>query len=214
MNKKLIINIALSLVAVLLAYLVFDSVRQPIVFNDTVYERQFGSKDTTKISLNQRSIRQRLIDIKDAQVMYKQMHNHYADNFDTLIAFVKFDSIPVIHSEHDKDDTTYTKTIDRIVRYDKVLTELFGTRENFYPDSLCFIPYSKDNSAKFELEAGFVARSGVKVPVFEARAKYEDYLWDLDQQRVRNLAAEAEEYDKYPGLKIGAMTEPSLNGNW
>jgi hypothetical protein len=36
----------------------------------------------------------------------------------------------------------------------------------------------------------------------------------LDKQLVINLIASQTEIKKYPGLKVGSMTEPSTDGNW
>ena len=54
----------------------------------------------------------------------------------------------------------------------------------------------------------------MQVPVFEAKAPYETYLKGLDEQRIRNQAALQEDLDKYAGMKVGSMTEPSIDGNW
>lgn len=229
MNKKLIINIALVIVACVLGYLVVDSIRQPIIFTETLNKRQDGTWNADTKEINNKNgefevcVKQSLIDIRDAQILYRQRYNQFTDNFDTLIAFVKNDSLPIIIREHDAADSTYTKTIDKIVGYTKVADSLFGKRKNFSIDNMCYIPFSKDNAVKFEMEAGFINSGNVKVPVLEVRAPFETYLWDLDQQRVRNLKAEIEEKNKnitnpkmikYPGRKLGSLEEASLNGNW
>ena len=67
---------------------------------------------------------------------------------------------------------------------------------------------------QFELQAGYIMRGGLKVAVFEAKTPYKSYLWDLDPQRVNNLRAEQEDLEKYAGLKVGSMDEPSTSGNW
>ena len=54
----------------------------------------------------------------------------------------------------------------------------------------------------------------MNVPVFEAKAHYKTYLIGLDPQRIRNEAAQREDVNKYPGMKVGSMTEPSTDGNW
>ena len=70
MNKKLtIINIALALVAILLAYLVFDSIRQPVAFENTRKEREV-------------KVVQNLKDIRSTQTLFKQTYNRYTANFD------------------------------------------------------------------------------------------------------------------------------------
>jgi hypothetical protein len=36
----------------------------------------------------------------------------------------------------------------------------------------------------------------------------------MDKQLVVNNVQELEDKSKYPGLQVGSMTEPSIDGNW
>lgn len=203
MNKKLtLINIALALVAVLLAYLVFDSIRQPVAFENTRRERES-------------EVIQNLKDIRSTQTLFKQTYNRYTANFDSLIEYIKTGELPVVNIIPDPADTTFTKTINDTVGFVRVSDSLFKNRVNFNVNDLRYIPFS--NKVEFEMNAGFIMRGGLKVAVFEAKAPYKSYLNDEDKkfrQRVNNLRAEQEDLDKYAGLKVGSMDEPSLNGNW
>lgn len=203
MNKKLtIINIALALVAVLLAYLVFDSIRQPVAFENTRRERES-------------EVIQNLKDIRSTQTLFKQTYNRYTASFDSLIEYVKTGELPVVNIIPDPSDTTFTKTINDTVGFVKVSDSLFKNRVDFNVNDLRYIPFS--NKVEFEMNAGYITRGGLKVAVFEAKAPYKSYLNDEDKkfrQRVNNLRAEQEDLDKYAGLKVGSMDEPSLNGNW
>lgn len=199
-NKKLtLINIGLALVAILLAYLVFDSIRQPVAFENTRREREL-------------KVVQSLKDIRSTQTLFKQTYNRYTASFDSLIEYVKTGELPVVNIVADPNDTTFTKTINDTVGYIKVIDSLFRNRENFDVNTLRIVPFSQNQ--EFELEAGSIKRGGLKVAVFEAKTPYKSYLWDLDPQRVNNLRAEQEDLDKYAGLKVGSMDEPSLSGNW
>ncbi len=199
-NKKLtIINIVLAIVAVFLAYLVFDSVRQPVVFENTRREREI-------------KVVQSLKDIRSTQTLFKQTYNRYTASFDSLIEYVRTGELPIVNMIPDPEDTTFTRTINDTVGYIKVIDSLFNSRENFDINSLRIVPFSQD--VEFELQAGYIMRGGLKVAVFEAKTPYKSYLWDLDQQRVNNLRAEQEDLNKYAGLKVGSMDEPSTSGNW
>ncbi len=203
MNKKLtIINIALTLVAILLVYLVFDSIRQPVAFENTRRTRES-------------EVIQNLKDIRSTQTLFKQTYNRYTASFDSLIEYVKTGELPVVNIIADPTDTTFTKTINDTVGYIKVSDSLFKNRVNFNVNDLRYIPFS--NNEEFELQAGFITRGGLKVAVFEAKAPYKSYLNDEDKkfrQRVNNLRAEQEDLGKYAGLKVGSMDEASTNGNW
>ena len=201
-NKNLtIINIVLALVALLLVYLVYRSISEPVVFENIRKEREL-------------EVVQNLKDIRSTQTLFKQTYNRYTGSFDSLIEYIKTGKLPVVNIVADPNDTTFTKTINDTVGYIAVADSLFKNRENFNVESLRFVPYSENESVQFELQAGFITRGGLKVAVFEAKTPYYVYLYDLDQPRVNNLRAEQEDLDKYPGLKVGSMDEPSLNGNW
>jgi hypothetical protein len=52
------------------------------------------------------------------------------------------------------------------------------------------------------------------VYVFEAKAPFTTFLKGMDEQQVINIIAKFEDIEKYPGLKVGSLTEPSTDGNW
>ncbi|MBR5833173.1 MAG: hypothetical protein IKY48_01165 [Bacteroidales bacterium] len=90
---------------------------------------------------------------------------------------------------------------------------LFNERPDFCIDSLAFIPYSGGDSISLKADVREV--SGVKVPLFEARAPFKSLLKGLDEQLVVNTIAEKEDLDLYPGLKVGDIEKPNNNaGNW
>ena len=89
---------------------------------------------------------------------------------------------------------------------------MFKNRHNFNLETLRYIPFT--NNQEFEIEAGYITRGGMNVPVFEAKAPYKTYLNGLDPQRIRNAAAQQEAIDKYAGIKVGSMNEASIDGNW
>ncbi|MBO7286813.1 MAG: hypothetical protein J6U85_01145 [Bacteroidales bacterium] len=201
MDKKLtIINIALVIAAIFLAYMVYHSISQPVIFENTKTEREL-------------KVVQNLKDIRSTQGLFKENYNRYTASFDTLIEFIRTGELPVVNIIPDPNDTTFTKTINDTVGYIKVLDSLFSTRQNFNVESLRYIPFSEPQQ-EFEIQAGYITRGGMKVPVFEVKAPYNTYLNGLDKQRIRNATAEREDLNKYPGMKVGSMTEPLTDGNW
>lgn len=201
MDKKLtIINIVLVLLAIFLGYLVYNSISQPLVFENTKRERE------TKVVQN-------LKDIRSSQDLFKDYYNRYTANFDSLIDFIKVGELPLINIVKDPNDTTDTKTINDTVGFVKVMDSLFKDRTNFNVETLRYIPFSEPQQ-EFEIQAGYIMRGGMNVPVFEVKAHYNTYLNGLDKQRIRNESALREDLDKYPGVKVGSMSEPSTDGNW
>ena len=206
---SIVINIILFAIIVLLAWQVVKSIQAPIKFN-------------TEQKAREAQVIERLIDIRNAEVLYKNATNKYTDNFDTLINFCQNAEIPVVQmiSKQNAEDSTYYTVYDTI-GFIKVMDSIKGKRENFNINDLKVVPFSQPQT-NFELEAGTKESSGIKVPLFEARTPYEVYLaqpgaafnekeW---KQRVDNLKAEKESIDRYAGLKVGSMEEASTEGNW
>lgn len=200
MNRnQAIIRIVLLVVIIVLGYLIYDSILTPVRF-----ERQIKAREAKVIA--------RLIDIRNVQQFYKRQHNHYTASFDTLIRFVKTGEIPVVKMVADPNDTTFTRTINDTLGYVKVADSLFGKRTRFTVDSLKYIPYT--SGLTFDLKAGKVDRGGLQVSVYEIKVPYAQFLKGLDRQLVTNLIKAREDIDRFPGLKLGSLEEPSTDGNW
>ena len=223
---KAVIRTLLVIACCLMVYLCFDSIMRPIRF-----DREKAVRDNAVI--------QRLVDIRTAQVAFKNAHGEYANDFDTLINFVKFGQMPFVLKEGvltDKqleDGLTEREAAEIVAKgnkrliakwglqgfrrettYVSVLDTIFGAS---YPiDSLRYVPYAA-NGEQFELQAGDVTTgaSGLFVRVFQANTPYETYLVGMDKQEVLNLRLTAEKLEKYPGLMVGNIFEANNNaGNW
>lgn len=197
--KDIIIKIGLTVLIVILGYMVVNSIMQPVKFDNEKTRRDV-------VVINQ------LKDIRDIQVAYKGINNEYTGSFDTLVDFLINGELPVVNIIPDPNDTTFTKTINDTTHYVSVQESLFGERENFAAKNIQFIPFS--NGQKFTLDADVIEINKVRVPVFEVTAKYEQILLGLDEQLIQNLIKKQNEFNKFPGLKVGSLTEASTDGNW
>jgi hypothetical protein len=94
-----------------------------------------------------------------------------------------------------------------------VLTSIFSP--NYNADALKIVPVP-DTLAYFNLGATVITTgSGITVPVFEARVHNNVVLRNLDRQLVINLNDQRRVQNRYPGLKVGSLTETNNNaGNW
>jgi hypothetical protein len=211
--KRIIIQILLIAAAAFLAYMIWDTIQTPIRFEkekDVRYEK----------------VIQRLKDIRKAQVAYEDVHGQYSGDWDSLINFVLYDSIPRIRKIGMLTDSmmeaglTETEAMKKglIIRDTikaSVLEEVF---EQGYPvKKLKIIPNS--GGQEFWLAQTIITTgSGVKVPVFEARAHNNQILYELQdeyRQQIINLNEQRRKNNRYPGLKVGSVLEPTNNaGNW
>lgn len=207
---KRALSLVLWAIIIVLAYFVIDSPLEQVRF-----DKEKGLRESAVV--------QNLIDIRTAQVKYKDKYGSFTAGFDTLISFVKNDSLPNVLKEGYLTDSmietgmTEEKAIKlgiiiRDTTFVPALTEIFGPD---YPiDDLAKVPYT--DSDLFEMGAGIVyTGSGVPIKVFEAKVPYEVYMHGLDEQNIDNMRALAFKYEKYPGLKVGSLTEANNNaGNW
>ncbi|MGQ1788470.1 MULTISPECIES: hypothetical protein [unclassified Saccharicrinis] len=207
---KTVIQIVLVLAIIALAYLCVDSIQRPIRF---IKEHKLRSE----------AVINNLKDIRTAQVAYKSLYDKFTGSFDTLIDFVKHDSLKLVKKEGSLSDSLLEEgwteekalkvgMIKRDTILVSVLDSLFGKK---YPiDSLRYVPFT-DNE-QFAMGAGIVETgSGVKVQVFEAKVHNNIYLNGLEQQEIDNLSDKTLKLERYPGLKVGSLTETNNNaGNW
>ena len=86
--------------------------------------------------------------------------------------------------------------------------------KNIAIDSLRYIPYT--DGKEFEMQAGELSTgSKVIVQVFQAQAPNNFILNGLDRQEIINLNDVAKQLKRYPGLRVGSLTEATNNaGNW
>lgn len=206
---KTALQIILVFVIAGLGYLVYDSIMQPIRFNQEHAKRQTAVVNRLKM-------------IRDVQVAYKTIHEKYTGSFDTLITFAKEGNLKLVKSEGSLTDSmlqagmTEAKAVkEGIIKRDTVLVAVKDSIcKNFNPDSLRFVPFT--NLAEFEMGAASITTSsGLVIPVFEARVENRVYLKGLDNQERINLDDMAEKLGRYPGLKVGSLEEANNNaGNW
>ena len=198
---KRIITIVLALVAVFLVYLLYSSIVAPINFQKEKNRRYAITID-------------RLKDIRTAQVAYHSEYKKYTGSFDTLINFIQTDSFRVVRQIGSLDDSL--AVAQGRVRRDTISVCVRDSLFKDYPwiDSLRYVPFT--NGYEFNMQAGqLMTGSKVVVQVFEVSVPNKVLLNGLDRQEIINLDDLAHQLDRFPGLKVGSMTEATNNaGNW
>lgn len=200
---KIVLKLVLLVAIIVLGYFVVESIMEPVRFN----------KEKDKRS---EQVIQKLEDIRAAQIAFKAMNGSYMSDWDTLINFIKENEFPIVKEVPDPNDTTNTIVIRDTLGYKSIVDSLYGHRELFNIDQLKYVPLPQKyfNNEQFQLDAGSIERGGLPVDVFECSVKYDIMLKGLDKQLVINLNKKVTEMNKYPGLKVGSMTEASTEGNW
>lgn len=200
---KTIIQILLTIAILILGYMLYDSINQPIRFQHE-QERRYN-----------RTI-ERLKDIRAAELAYRSMNGTFTGSFDTLINFVKNDSFRVVRAIGFEDDDPEIETQEEIIR-DTVLVSvkdsLFG--HDYSVDSLRYVPFTGGREEFFLGSGTVLTGSGLEVEVFEASVHNDILLNGLDRQLVINMNDERIKRDQFPGLRVGSLEETTNNaGNW
>ena len=223
--RKVFTYLLLPAAIVGLTYALVSSIMEPVEFNKHKDYRQ-------GIAV------QRLKDIRDLQVAFKNVNGHYTSDIDSLKAFYNEGKMKVVMQIGSKDDSLAMantqalkkrnpriKPEDMLKLYQQgqslvfqieneiaVKDTLFHTRENFRVDSLAFIPFCGDSVI---MESTVKKVSGVNVPLFEAKMPWKKLLKGLNNQLRINLDAQLEDQGKYQGLMVGSIDAPNNNaGNW
>ena len=226
---KTVINIVLAVCAAALVYVCYGSIMGPINFEKTKDARE-------------KEIIARLIDIRKAQVEYRNMNKGvYTASFDTLIDFVKNGKLPFVKKEGTLTDEqleagmTEKKAMKLIEKAKKtgnwrevekeglmnfkrdtmwvsVLDTIFP--KGFNADSLRYVPFG--NGAEFELYSRKdTTEHGAPLNLFQAQTPFDTYMSDMDKQQLINLKDLQTKLGKYCGLRVGDIEQPNNNaGNW
>lgn len=208
---RAVIQILLTAVAIFLGYLIYKSIQDPINFEkekDARYEQTI----------------EKLKDIRKAQLAYKDVYGKFTGSWDTLIHFIKYDSLRNVRKIGELTDSmidaglTERRALQRgLIIRDTIRVPVLGTvfDKSFNADQLKYIPV-EDTVAIFDMGANVITTgSGIKVPVFEAKAHNNIVLKGLDRQFVINMNEQRRLNERYPGLKVGSLTESVNNaGNW
>lgn len=195
-NKTaLIVSVGLLGLAAFLGYANFHSIDEPIQF---MKEKQ----------VRYEAVIQNLKDLREIELAYKKQNKVFCGSMDTLIDFLKHDTVDVLVAEgNTPDGMTEAQALDSglIVRdtnhvqaYDFIFSDDYlKTRNSKYPlgdiDELRYVPFS--DNVEYTVDAGEIVRSsGARVQVFEI--------------------TDAAPFDPNDVMIVGSMIDPSTSGNW
>ncbi|MDD4142141.1 MAG: hypothetical protein PHR20_05050 [Bacteroidales bacterium] len=197
---KTLVQIFLLLLIGALVFFVVHSIMKPVKFTR---EKSFRYELTV----------QRLKDIRSAEVAYRSVNKKYSGSFDTLINFISTGELAIVKMIPDPNDTTFRRSIIDTIGFISVIDTLYKNRTDFDPANIRYVP-NTNRSEQFVLEAGFVEKSKIMIPVFKASALNTQILKGMDEQTIYNEDAKLKVNDMFPGLFVGSMEEASTDGNW
>ena len=225
---KVALKILLVAAVVVLAYMCYKSITGPIEFN-------------TEKELRDKAIIARLIDIRKAQIEYKNVYKTHAGNFDDLGKFLKTAKLPLVIKEGVLTDEQLEKGMtekkamaiinkakktgnwkevekEGLMNFKRDTLWVAVTDTIYAPgfnaDSLRYVPFG--NGVQFEMVTrSDTTKSGAPLNLFQAQTPYETYLGGLNTQELANLKDLQTKLGKYCGLRVGDIEQPNNNaGNW
>ncbi len=205
---KTILQIVLWIVCIGLGYLIYKSVTGPIEFKK-VKEARFTEVIST------------LKDIRNSQEAYKTVNGKYANDFNSLIAFVDTGQYTIMQqrdSSYMEFDKTYgidllkEVTIIDTLGFVKVKDSLFRDDDRY--KTMMNVPFAQGNE-KFTMKADVIDKGGYKASVFEAKVNKNVVLYDQPKDLVdrENAQISVEEVNGSE-IIVGSLTDVSTSGNW
>lgn len=211
---KTTIKIILGIIILFLGYKCYESISVPQKF-------EILKKHRYDI------VKNRLIDIRKAQEAYKSVYDVYTHSFDTLINFIKYDSIRMVRSigslsdEQIEADMTESEAIKKgLILRDTIkvaaLENVFS--EDFPIEDIRYVPFTNKTYEFIMGATVLTTKSGIDIPVFEARVSntiifkniYDKYKMEIEQENGERIRLK-----KYPGMMVGSLKEANNNvGNW
>lgn len=189
-----IINILLLLLVVLLAYMLYSSIKEPILF-----EAAKKSKEAKVIN--------RLEDIRKAQEIYRTVTGKFAGSFDSLAYTLKTDSIPFVMLTEDPEDPTNPDKFIREVTYTAAIDSIRALGFNL--DSLRYVP--NGGGATFDIAADTLTYQSTLVNVVEVGTTYKTFMGKYATQKFSKYD---QSYDINKRLKFGDLSKPNISGSW
>ena len=220
MKRKTLIQILLGVAIIGLAITLYMSIMKPVKFDNEYNKRRDACAEKLKA-------------IRTLEEAYKNTYGCYTGSFDTLFnRLMNEDSLKVVNKNINYDKIPEDVEIDEMTEADQIkagyvtrITEYVNPIENLRKSgkfnltdeeilNLRYVPYPRDQKNEFDLKSGFIEKSGYQLPVFQCLVNMDVLLSDLDEQLVINKLAELVQNNRFPGWKVGDLTEAITDGNF
>lgn len=192
---KLVINLALLVLAIGLIWVLAQSISEPIRFNEVRQKRE-------AVVIN------KLKKIRSAQENFRAITGGFASNFDTLSMVLRQGNFPIIKTTEDPlnpgnflRDTSYVAASDSVPKIQPSLGNL---------DSLRYVPYAKAGTT-FTIAADTLTYQSTMVNVVEVGTNRKAYMGQWGSERYRKYD---QTYQPNSVIKFGNLTAPNTSGNW
>ena len=191
---RYVVNAVLLVAIVLLAYMLVNSIKEPIAFGEAKEYRK--NKVVNKLET-----------IRKAQEIYRYIKGEFAPSFEELASVLKTDSIPFEKIIGDPDDPTNADKFERFVTYSPAIDSIRAL--GIQLDSLKFIPFG--NGKTFDIAADTIEYQKTMVSVVEVGTKWKNFMGKFADPKYGKYDSR---YDPNKTIKFGDMLKPNISGNW
>ncbi len=192
---RLVINILLTLLILFLGYLLYNSIKEPIAFK--------AEKDNRSDA-----VKNRLMDIRTSQELYRDITGEFAPSFDTLKEVLVRDSFKLENIQADPEFPDDPDKFITEVTYLSALDSINKLQINL--DSLRFVPFAKAGT-EFNIEADTLTYQKTIVNVLQVSTRWKDFMGEFGSEK---FAKYDNSYKPNSLFKFGDMSKPNLGGNW
>ncbi len=192
---RLLINLVLVAIAALMAFLLINSIREPIKFKAERDKRQNAVVD-------------KLLVIRKAQEFYRDITGgSFAPTWDTLKQVLETGQFRNIKVVGDPDDPNFTGEISYDTTYFPAIDTVRALGMNL--DSLGVVPYG--DGAIFDIQADTLTYQSTLVNVVEVSTPIRTFMGPYADPRFGKYD---NSYNPNALIKFGDMNKPNLSGNW
>ncbi len=192
---KYVINLLIVGAVVLLAYMLYSGINDPIKFRTELDRRKVVVTD-------------KLQNIRTAQELYREIKGEFAPSFEQLASVLKTDSIPFRQLIADPTDPENPdKFLVNIINY-SALDSIRAMGINL--DELSYVPFTNKGS-KFEIQADTMTYQSTLVPVVEVMTKWGTFMGEYNDPKFSMFQ---KDYSPMARIGFGSMSSPNLEGNW
>ncbi|MDH7446691.1 hypothetical protein [Aquimarina sp. 2201CG14-23] len=205
---KIVLQLVLWVVIAALGYLVYNSVMGPVRFNKVKEVRYAQAIESLK-------------DIRKAELAHKTVTGKFEKDPAKLIAFIDTAKF-TLTQRRDSSFISFNKILQIDEPRDTVVVDTLGyasIKDSLFQGSdryrnMMTVPV-EGKDAKFDLDAGFIDKNGIRIAVFEAKVAKDILLHDLDKDLLFQ-EKEVQSVDGVNGthLSVGSMIEVNTTGNW
>ncbi|MBK9013068.1 MAG: hypothetical protein IPM82_02715 [Saprospiraceae bacterium] len=193
MKKRTIFNALMFLLILVLGFILYKQIQEPIAFQQTKNVREQAVID-------------KLVKIRKAQEAYRGVTGKFAPSFDALTETLKNGRFMRIQVYGDADDVT-----QKDIRYDTTYMPAIDSIKSMgiELEGLDMVPYGE--GAKFDIHADTVTYQSALVDVVQVGTAYETFMGDFKAAKFKKYD---EKYDPKKKIKFGDLGKPLLTGSW